>query len=472
MKKFSLQLRKKNKTDTKGIIYVRTPDNKYRSTSITIHPKYWNPIKKEIRGTHSDSERLNLKIQDKLDHYKRNYVSDPIKGTETDSFNAYLERHIDNLYKIRKFGNAKKYKTTLNHINSFTTHLKFKDINLKWIDDFKNHLLSKSIGNNTANNYLKCVQKLYRQALKEKVFRTYEDPFMDYSLANTKRIQRNYLSVEHLQHLVQSKIEDEKLYEIRNRFLFQIYGQGLRVSDLFTLRFSNIVFTHSNYHLKFVQYKNKVPHLVPITKELAKCIYFYVNKEGYERMYYTRPETYRINGETMRLTLNQAIIYSMRMEGKHLEYLNSMIDFNIEEHFRRQMTEIDRYAQKYPDKFIVPVLDENLFENVKFNINTVLTKKQVNQISSKTTSYNKSLKRLKPFTLDPNINISSHSSRHSYANLLLESGVDIYAISKSLGHTNLTVTENYVKLFNQESVLRANESAFNTMGEVLRKRGH
>lgn len=53
---------------------------------------------------------------------------------------------------------------------------------------------------------------------------------------------------------------------------------------------------------------------------------------------------------------------------------------------------------------------------------------------------------------------SSHSARHSWAELARKAGVDIYGISKNLGHSKLAVTENYLAAFDQVAVETANDA--------------
>ncbi len=74
------------------------------------------------------------------------------------------------------------------------------------------------------------------------------------------------------------------------------------------------------------------------------------------------------------------------------------------------------------------------------------------RIGSRNAQVNTSLKRLaKKAGLVPD-GLSFHVSRHSYADYARRQGGDLYAISKSLGHGNLSTTETYLRSFDQDAV--------------------
>ena len=51
-----------------------------------------------------------------------------------------------------------------------------------------------------------------------------------------------------------------------------------------------------------------------------------------------------------------------------------------------------------------------------------------------------------------NKHISFHCARHTYATLLLTSGVDIYTVSKLMGHKDVSVTQIYARIIDQKKV--------------------
>ncbi len=71
------------------------------------------------------------------------------------------------------------------------------------------------------------------------------------------------------------------------------------------------------------------------------------------------------------------------------------------------------------------------------------------KISSKNVIANRYLKKIAQ-RAGIQASISFHVSRHSFAHYALKKGMDLYAISKALGHSDLKITETYLKSFDEE----------------------
>ena len=146
-------------------------------------------------------------------------------------------------------------------------------------------------------------------------------------------------------------------------------------------------------------------------------------------------------------------------------------DFSILEEWKKSIDEVKfkyeaslliylhQYSKSNSNNFLFPILKNEHFEDIIFNQNTKLSLYHYNQLSSKTALYNKNLKRLQK-ACDIQINLTSHIAQHTYTDMMLSENADVYDISKSLGHTNITTTEHYLKDYSEERVDEANNKVF------------
>lgn len=89
-----------------------------------------------------------------------------------------------------------------------------------------------------------------------------------------------------------------------------------------------------------------------------------------------------------------------------------------------------------PHSYVFPFLDSKLLKQATDD------DKYRRLIESKTSQVNTNLKKLS-VRVGINKNISTHVSRHSFAENARKKTGDIYAISKALGHSNISITEAY-----------------------------
>jgi len=81
------------------------------------------------------------------------------------------------------------------------------------------------------------------------------------------------------------------------------------------------------------------------------------------------------------------------------------------------------------------------------------------EISSRNVVVNKNLKKI-AILANVESNLSFHVSRHSFSQYALKKGLDIYTISKALGHSDIKVTQAYLADFDEELVDKSMEKLF------------
>lgn len=55
--------------------------------------------------------------------------------------------------------------------------------------------------------------------------------------------------------------------------------------------------------------------------------------------------------------------------------------------------------------------------------------------------------------ISPDVRVSAHTFRHTYAQFQLKAGLDIYSLSRLLGHENISITQTYLNGMRDEEVL-------------------
>ena len=54
-----------------------------------------------------------------------------------------------------------------------------------------------------------------------------------------------------------------------------------------------------------------------------------------------------------------------------------------------------------------------------------------------------------------NVRVSPHTCRHTFAHLQLKNGLDLYSLSRLMGHENVAITQRYLEGIRDDQVLKA-----------------
>jgi len=196
---------------------------------------------------------------------------------------AYLRKQIEkqsftsfyiSLLEKRSGETKRQWKTTLHCLQRFhPTDILFSDIQVHFVESFKSFLLSpeatnkkKKLHQNTSQTYFKpfrvALNSAYRYGYLSK---DYCKIVSDIKLIESKR---NFLTSDEVKMLISTPCADE---EIKRASLFSIYT-GLRLSDIQSLKWENIIQSEHGASIDFRQKKTKGLEVLPISQDAESLL--------------------------------------------------------------------------------------------------------------------------------------------------------------------------------------------------------
>jgi site-specific recombinase XerD len=258
---------KTNKNDQHPIYCRVTVQGKYRefSTQIWSSNDKWNPSTSKIIGTKEavqtanhtlNSIRLNLmNIRNKFTSEGKLITAENVinihlgktgkKYTLIEIHEYHNEHHVKKLIgKDYAQGTYNRYKTSLDHIKTFISY-KYKvndilltDVKQSFAIDYEFYLKTvRNCSHNTTVKYIKNLKTVIYFAINRDWLTN--NPLDRYN-GKLERIDKQFLTQKELHEIENKVIENERLNEVRDVFVFCCYT-GLAYSDVAKLRNQNIV---------------------------------------------------------------------------------------------------------------------------------------------------------------------------------------------------------------------------------------
>ncbi len=297
----------------------------------------------------------------------------------------------------------------MNKLEKFLKHEKksdllFVEITPSFLSQFENFLHSLNNQRHPERvlhtNYIQVIMKsfraLLRDAIKEKIIDPLSDPFINFPITGVET-EKEKLNLDEIRLIEALSLEEGSLiWHCRNAFLFSFYCAGVRAGDLLQLRWCNIT---SDGRLKYQMGKNhKSRDLVLV--EPAQMILKYYKKEG------SKKESY---------------IFPFMDETKPYAY-----------------------AIDLKERDTLPI---------------ELKKRLLNDVSAKNALLNKYLKKIAEMA-GIGKKVSMHISRHSFAKVAKDEGVDNLHLKSLMAHSSIKVTETYMGNFDTQKTDEAMQHIF------------
>ena len=253
------------------------------------HPETGEPTRREFLGLYLFDKAKNpidkqhnketLQLAEQIRQKKENHLNKPeiytgyeleqkrIKEQGEQNFVAYFKALADK----RKASNHDNWVSAYNYLETFTKgNLKFADLNEKFCNDFKEHLLTTksnkssktTLAQNSAVSYFNKLKATLKQAFKDGYLTT--DLNAKIEPIKQAETRRNFLTIEELNSLVKTECNNPLL---KRAALFSALT-GLRFSDIKNLVWGGIHHSVENgYSIQFTQQKTKGVEVLPISEQ-------------------------------------------------------------------------------------------------------------------------------------------------------------------------------------------------------------
>ncbi|MBM6498625.1 site-specific integrase [Flavobacterium macrobrachii] len=293
---------KRAKANNLGVcpIYTRVTVNTKRfefSTNKYINPDKWSSGASKVKGTTEEARTINRHLD-----YLRNQILEAEKRLFKKDISLNSENLKNELFgfsetkrmlvpifqdhnnKIKELvgkeyapGTLERYKTSLRHTVDFLKwKYKVDDIDITRIDyafvtDYEFYLRSvRNCANNTTVKYIKNFHKIIKICIDNDWIT--KNPFSNYK-AKLKEVEREYLSEDEIQSLINKEFTIDRLSLVRDIFVFSCFT-GLAYVDVKNLTSNNInygidgekwIFTHRQK----TESASKIP-LLPIPETIVE----------------------------------------------------------------------------------------------------------------------------------------------------------------------------------------------------------
>ncbi|MCK8479758.1 site-specific integrase [Psychroserpens algicola] len=283
----NVSIRKRKKKDGQESLfldyYLPKANQKRKKESLNLYI-YSTPKTSKERAHNKKALLLAESIRSKkfleIQHEEHGF-SNSTKENLNKNFITYFSEKTEERYN-QSTGNYGNWDSVLKHLIKFNGDVVlFKDIDIKWLEDFKYYLKhtaktksNQSLSQNSCYSYFNKVKACLREAVKEGVIKY--NPALDVKGFKQGESEREFLTLDELKKV--SKTECE-IPILKQAFIFSALT-GLRWSDIQKMVWKEVQFSEEHGHyIRFKQKKTNGYQTHPIPGQAFKLL---ADREGDE----------------------------------------------------------------------------------------------------------------------------------------------------------------------------------------------
>lgn len=352
------------------------------------------------------------------------FESEFLLGESHNGFLALFASHLEELRREKRTGTYTAYNTALNAFKGFRKEKELSphDLTPAMLKDFERYLErgdhqkkkekeKRGLNKTSIGIYMRVLKVIYniaadadRSLLENYPFARRQTERAKYKIRTGSGHKGEALTIDQLRKLDSLKFTEAQAEyeEARLIWMFSFHCQGMNMKDISLLKYKDIDGTT----IRYIRHKTKDTEAkqslmeIPLSDAMREIISKLGNPDK-------RPGSY---------------VFTIIPNGLASEH---------KRHTQRELT---------PEERIVQIIQQK----------TKIVNKRLKQIAEKENEKVKDKGLKLPV-------ITTYWARHTYANLLKESGHSVELIKEALGHSNSKTTMNYLKQFDNDEMRKANE---------------
>lgn len=466
------------------------------SLKIKVNKKDFDPVKQRLKSTAEKYKEINEILDEKVNNYQ--YITPNGKIT---TVLAFMDTIIKRKNRYSTKDKCEYWKTLLERyiLDKYKKEdILFNEIDNEFVINLKTYLKSgqrRINSDNSVNNALRHYKSVLKIAKKENVYLFASNPFDILEFKN-QPIDQTSLNLNELKRFIDTDILEFRksknlkydLNEIKSAFIFSALGQGLRISDILTLRWNDFYQNNSetfeglDIYIKKRMFKTKNFVFIQLDTDMIRFLEGQVCRFG-ELGAFIGVEGENFYKRIKYIHHKERIEIKERLQ-KELENFNYDETLEeLDERFKKEFYDTDilianelkpliillSQDDRYRNHFVFSFLDNELFKNIddKNDFGT-LNKEQISNLK-KDRMYKLFRKMVKQVLGRTDIHF--HSARHTWTSLQLEYdtiGMNLNDLKTGLGHLHINSTANYIRNFQNHKIRKMNENLTSKIFENLK----
>lgn len=197
------------------------------------------------------------------------------KRSITEGYDEYIYRLKEN----GQVGTANMYELSKKSLQTFskTQKLTFKRVTVDFLEDYEKYMLNEGKSPTTVGMYLRCLRKIFNDALAEEIITQKDYPFgrNKYVIPAGKNIKKAFSAEELSKFMAYGPIPETSEGFAKDMWFFSFLANGMNMSDIFRLKYKNIDGDKIVFHrqkTKRTTKSNAKPIVVVISEPLKAII--------------------------------------------------------------------------------------------------------------------------------------------------------------------------------------------------------